>query len=531
MVQRRVMHYLPKNSNLAIYAFLTAVALLVGVCTQWPALSSPYVIIEDDVAQHTYWMAKYHDPELFNDDIYVQYIDFMLPAGFKAVYYVGTFLTDPVTLGNVLSLILFALSAVLFFKLGSAMQGVYAGLTLSLLFMCFPSHILSFAGGLGRAFAYPLLAAFLYYLLRLNLRACIVLLVLQIFFYPGVFFISFLALVMVLIGERKFWSKGTFPALFIPLAIFGAYMLYKSLIKPAFLGNLTDIDVILANPDHPVYGRSQNVPPQSLWVVTRDLLMSHKLFIIGSFLFVLAALSDLKERKAEALRKYLVILSLFVASVVMYQVSNAVLLKLHLPIKYVRYSFPLIGLMVIATGAGFAFSRITSLRLRMIFLGAIGLAVFFMYPPLSLFIHQSQAPGVHYVRRDMPDIDQQAYEELYEYIAMLPKDAVIAANPRLSDYISVFSQRRTFLKYEMSYPWFDKYAQTVEQRTRDFYRAYYSASRDEVHDFCVRHDVDYMVVTRDDFSKEAKFALEDIGEKDIIYRTEDEKIAVFICPR
>ena len=43
-------------------------ALGVFVFSQWSALTNPYVVM-DDVRQQTYWMQKWRDPELFQNDL------------------------------------------------------------------------------------------------------------------------------------------------------------------------------------------------------------------------------------------------------------------------------------------------------------------------------------------------------------------------------------------------------------------------------------------------------------------------------
>jgi hypothetical protein len=303
--------------------------------------------------------------------------------------------------------------------------------------------------------------------------------------------------------------------------------------------------------DHMVYGRSPSLPVQSIGFMIRHLLSSHALFPIASVIFGCSVFYDMIRKKREAVFTYKVMAAFFLASLVMYIVSEMVLLKLFLPAKYVRYSFVLIGLLVVALGIGFILERIPWARGKKAGLVAVILAGYCWYGPKSLFLYDPALPWTNHVQGVSPNVDQRAYKDFYAYIARLPKDVMIAANPYLSDYISTFSERKTFLKYELSYPWFDRYTQTVEKRMLDFYKSYYALSFQDLYDFCRQNRIDYLAVDLDDFDRaflasndfglsfvnqqvreavrrKQRFAIEEIKKRKIVYRTDDQKI--FLVP-
>jgi len=482
-----------KNINIQIYLSLIVISLAISIYTQWPALSSPYVI-NDDVRQLIYWMGRFHDPQLFNNDIYVQFSSYVTPLGFKWLYYVLTFFMDPVFTGKLLSIFLFVLSAIFLYKLGEVIQSRYTGIFLFLLFCCYPVHIERFAGGLERAFAFPLLILFLFYLQQFKIKECAFTLALQILFYPAIFLISFFCLIFTLLFTPKkaseyFNDKKSIMRILLPIIILCIFLIYKFISKPEFLGSLTDIQTILSNQSSMVYGRSPSLPVKSIFFVAQELLFSHKFFFFALPFYLMALIYDIFQKKSYSSHKYKITFFLLFSSILAYLLARSFLLKLYFPIKYVEYSLPLVSLIIIACAAGFIIRIINSRWMRVVFLVIF---VFFAH----LFYVDSIKPGIGC------EIDQRRQVPLFTYIGALPKDSLILANPYLSDDVSCFSRKKVFVKYELSHPWFNDYAKIIQQRLIDFYLVYFSESGEEIYEFCKNNGIGFIIVDKTDFSEE-----------------------------
>jgi hypothetical protein len=91
--------------------------------------------------------------------------------------------------------------------------------------------------------------------------------------------------------------------------------------------------------------------------------------------------------------------------------------------------------------------------------------------------------------------------DLYRYLNGLPKNALMAAQPYLADSIPAFAQRKVFINFELSHPFFDRYWTTIKTRTIDFFDAYYAQDCATVHQFAEKYHIDYFVVDRRHFEK------------------------------
>lgn len=161
-------------------------------------------------------------------------------------------------------------------------------------------------------------------------------------------------------------------------------------------------------------------------------------------------------------------------------------MKLFIPERHFHFSLPLIHILIVSLGMSSIIDRVRNSKIK------VALIVAFVGIYIILYSgHIVQGIGLN--------IREQHNKYLYKYLQTLPISTFIAANPYLSDNISAFSQRKVFLKHELSHPWFKKYAHTIDLRIIDFYKAYYSISGKEIYQFCKKHKIDYIVIDEKDF--------------------------------
>ncbi len=175
--------------NFAVYVWFgasLAFAALYAVSGIQQAFSNPY-IVQDDARQQVFWMQRFLDPALFPNDWIADYFQSITPPGTAAVYRIGVWLGfDPWVFNKLLPLVLGVLAAGYCFAL--CLQ------VLPLPSAAFMASVLlsqnlwmqdTLISATSKAFLHPLLLAFLYYLLRRSLFACLVAIALAGLFYPA----------------------------------------------------------------------------------------------------------------------------------------------------------------------------------------------------------------------------------------------------------------------------------------------------------------------------------------------------------
>ena len=155
MTQPRKIHFL--------YAMVATVAVF--VFAHWDGLTNPY-IIRDNVRQQVFWMQQWQDPELYQNDLLTEYSQNYVPWGIKAIYRVGARVMNPVQFTKVVTAVLFLLTAGFLFGLGTAFRDELVPVFVVCVFLFFGAFMRKISGGLSQSFAFPCLAAYLFFLSR-----------------------------------------------------------------------------------------------------------------------------------------------------------------------------------------------------------------------------------------------------------------------------------------------------------------------------------------------------------------------------
>ena len=154
------------------------------------AIRSDY-IIQDDARQHIFWMLRYIDSSLFPNDLIADYFQSVAPAGYKFLYWsVNKAGIDPILFSKILPSILGLIMTSYCFALALQLLPLpFTGFVASLLFnqnLWLQDGLVS---GTPKAFAPPLLVAFLYYFLRRSTIGISITIILFGLFYPSLVFI------------------------------------------------------------------------------------------------------------------------------------------------------------------------------------------------------------------------------------------------------------------------------------------------------------------------------------------------------
>ena len=401
-------------------------------------------------------------------------------------------LVDFIFVTKLMSILTFLMAVIFAYKLGKAIKDTALGLILAFLFMLQPWSIQPFSGGLSRSFAFPLVMAFLYYLIRKDTVKSSTVIVLQAILYPPALLISLLTFGISLIDlkSRKInislkrnyivyisaavsLSIVLMPMVFVNYGIKEQISLNEAILSrdfyeggrlPIFMGEMpftSDVSsavktlISMYNPG--IYDPLHNSP----------------LFML--LLLVLISIA-VYRKKVLALPKEVYLL--LVSSFVMQSLAFILLFRLHLPSRYIRYTLPVFLLIVLAYGL---YMLYTSRRARYLFFASIFL--------LSVFY--------------IPKIDDRVIrcgdEKLYGYMQTLPKESLIAGFPNEMNCLSLYGQKQPFITSELSYKYHIDYYSEVSRRTLDFFSAYYSNNKQTVQEFCSDNGVTHIVVNKEHF--------------------------------
>ncbi len=485
-------------------AFVVAAATVVYMVSQWHALTNGYWIM-DDVRQQVYWMQRWLDPGLFQDDLLTRYAQDYVPWGVQFVYYLGSFVANPVQFTKTVALILYVATMVFIYGLAKGFGDDFTAVAIVCVCFFFPGFMTKISGGLSQGFAYPLLAAYLYFSSTQKYTAVSWTLLLQSLFNPYIFTLclathgfyllhrKIVPLLRTTDSEHVHWF-AEFSKLVVsnlPVIAGIALMLLKYLVmqSPEF-GDIVTWKDMTGNPEYSELGRTDDLPPPSIF--WEFILPWTYFFPFGHefpplFYGCLAAvwigvvMVFIRQSKGIDTAGFRMFAYLLPASVVLYAISYFVLLRLFIPNRYVEFSFTIFYAVLLGTALS-AF-----LRRRKI--------VKFASPVVLIFI--ALLGGIR--NWNVSICDYSRYEPLYHFIETLPKDALIAGHPELMDNIPTFARRKAFVTYELSHPYRKRYWEQIKKRLFDLFDAYYSENPDQVREFAAHYGIDYLIVREEDF--------------------------------
>jgi hypothetical protein len=469
----------------------------------WAAKYHPFIdlplVFDDDARHHVYWTYRFQDADLFQDDLLTNFMSSPRWAlfGYRAVYFIGTQLMDPLLFSQVLSLLLLHLASVWLFKIGTHLGGKPGGACVVFLFI--PYFLYSFSGGIPHSFALPLLIGFVYFLVRESFAGMSCMMLLHSLFYPPVLLN---ALPLAALAWWRHWRRGTgkrawgnLVRLGIGVGLAGGLLVSVYIYHPTgAFGRLISRSEARTMPELSAHGRSPFYGETWLTTVLNDrwgiganrlvgfvLLLVPMFLVLGPSRFVFPGVAR----------------DMALTSLIPYGVAHLVLFRLHNPSRYVLYTLPLAALLVMAAnyqatlrtlcGVWPRFQRLRQAWQRRqiwrwLVLGA--LSIVFLYVQ-NRYIVMVDPLTVRVDGTEMP---------LYRYLQSLPKDVVIAGHPVDMDNIPLLARRQVLANQELALPYYTGYYAVVRQRLLDMLLAYYADDARQVHDFVEQYGVDYMLL-------------------------------------
>lgn len=471
-----------------IILLLGVISFAVVFAVQQKALLNQYVF-HDDCNQYTFSYYKLGDPQLFPDDLLTSYA---LRYNTKAVvlfYALLGKIIDPLALSKILPFVLCFLAALYAFLIGEETDRPDVGFLAAVLFIMHSWTFSCFSGGHAKAFAFPLLLSFLFYVIKKNYFVLSILLVLQIFTYPPVAAVSMVTIVLLFLLPLIYSEKPARDVkdikFFSLLLAAGMLILCGMYLRPDdFMGSVFSFREMLQMPEFYAGGRdphfiasfsalrnggaAENVigfPPYAppTWIL---LFMS----LAG---FVLILRKKIKVHRA--------LTAVGLSGVMLFFTAWAVFFHLFSPGRYLKVALFLYMIFLSAQALYYIFRRIWPQR-RMIFV--LIAAVILIYIPFL-------------------DGNVQYYGDkgLYNFLSSLPHDALIAGHPEEMDEIPLICKRKVLIQRELSLPYYKNYYGEVVRRTNDFFGLYYAGEMNAAREISREYGIDYLVITKEHFSK------------------------------
>jgi hypothetical protein len=501
-------------------------ALGVFIFSQWSALTNPYVVM-DDVRQQTYWMEKWRDPELFQNDLLSDYAQNYVSWGFQAIYRLATPFVDPIQFGKVLSGILYLVTAGFLFGIGLRFRDELVPVFVVCVFCFFGDFMERIAGGIPQSFGYPLLAAYLYFLSGNNLAGAGLTLLLASVFVPYVFILCLVTHGLYLV--HNYWrtiarvfhkpakqyeaaigasdSAARQPLRFpyIPMSAVISILLAAAgcvlmSLKYVFLktdrfGELVTAADMLGKIEYTDLGRFRIYPVPSMfyefihpWIFNLPFrewgpIAGWSFAVVG---LVVIGYACTRKRWVSDVSGFRVFGYLFIASFLLYFVARAVIFRLFVPSRYLELSLTLFFCVGTAVCLREALANLVPKKL--------------IFPLVTSLLLVLAAVRLYHVGI----YDYSQYSRLYEFLRTTPKTSLMAGHPELMDNVPTFAHRKAFVTYELSHTWYTAYWDTIRRRTFDFFKAYYSGDPEEIRRFCQENGIDYLLVRDEDFVKKRR---------------------------
>ncbi|MGP8283917.1 MAG: hypothetical protein ACLQT6_14545 [Desulfomonilaceae bacterium] len=466
-------------------------------------------------------MERWRDPQLFQNDFLTNYAETYVPIGVKAIYRTASLWFDPLIFSNILTAILFALTAGLWFAWGRVFGDNLTALLVVVVYFLFTGFQYQMNGGLSRSFVFPLMILYLLLVSQEYLFYAGLVLFIQPFFNPYVFLLClFTHGLIMLIKFGPALASRIFPTFSNILGITNpeepqeqtAPQILKELLvlnAPVFLavaftivsvawyqsstGHLISWREMVGKSEYSELGRYQLYPAPSFfhelirpwifnlsfpyWGPIAGWIMA--LLVVGVFSY--AALNYRPLIKWRGLNGLLLLIPV---SLLLYVLARLFLVKLFVPRRYITYTLNLVYCIGFAVAIRVVLEKMKLSKLR-------------LYALVIALLAFACIKGRH-----IEIFDYSGGSNLYKFIQTTPKNALIAGWPEVMDNVMTFGERPAYVTYKLSHTWVEPYWSEVKRRTFDLFKAYYSSKPEEIRSFCKSNHIDYLIVRSEDFELE-----------------------------
>jgi hypothetical protein len=436
-----------------------------------------------DLTQAPHWVA-YHGESFAEDDLLLEYATFNETTVQNAIYWVGTWFMDVVLLNKIVGIAIFSLTAALFFGVVSSLAGLRTGILAACFFVIFPRSAYEIAGGFSKAWSIGLILVVLYLVEVRAWRMLVWIMPLAALAYPmAPVLMGAVVLVSVVMEFSRAPGEAVrgFKYLCVGSALALVPLLYKYFTPPGRIGEMISTSEMRQVWEAGI-NRTETWP---LWKETASYL-EYPFYIYSAVLLLML----LFRRGLVWKRSWS---ALVIASSAFYVIADMIPPKLYLPDRYVRYSVAVLLVLWFAYNWARVLDEIKAVWWHR---AAMLLLVLFA---VSSFSHSfkpcdgDRALGI-WEDRDYMQATASA-------VARLPDPVLIAGHPYNTADIVVQARKPVLVIHRMSHPWFADYAQTIDNRNRDYFRAVYARDPAVVNLLAERYGVTHLVVKKNEFDR------------------------------
>ncbi len=454
-------------------------------------------VFNDDVRNQIFAFYRYADSDLFAGDALSDYFLALSPQGYRWLYAAGSALWDAAALSKVLPYVLLSLlltAAALATHRIAGQAAAFGTLALALGSQIF---LLRMAGGLARAFAFPIVAGSLAALVYGNAWWLAALVTVGAAFYPvtavmgGLSLAGLMALPASLRGQASGWSGRKRLGLLAATALVAMAIVAPTAIRLSRWGPPLTPEMSRDYPEAGPGGRLSGVnlppyhgylaasprvlratlmgageplaPPLSGWLeagqgVRRDRLLAALLVLVAvGWAFLIA-------RRPASSR----VLLLPAAACVAYYVARAVAPFFFLPDRYVQHSIPVLAIVALPAAFAGLWPAPGGRRWASRLAPALALASTVLVLA-ALGGRGSPDAGLNVVVTE----DERA---ITAAITALPKSALVAGWPTTLDSMPYLARRAALLTFETHLPYHRRFAELCRQRMEALIDAYFATS-------------------------------------------------------
>ncbi|NEQ43781.1 MAG: hypothetical protein F6K00_09580 [Leptolyngbya sp. SIOISBB] len=435
-----------------------------GWLTLQQAFGGTYVV-QDDARQHVFWMQRFIDADLFPNDLIADYFQSVAPLGYSGLYHLAAILgMPPLLFSKILPPILGLLTAWLVYEISWTLLPVpLASFIASVSFSQSVWYSSEHGSATPRAFLYPLMLAFIYFLMRQKPWFYLSSLILLALFYPQIALVCLGTLAIRLLDwQNRRLSFTQNRAIYIQFSIgfcaVAGILLYAQ--GQADFGPVVSrAEAMIMREFQPGGRNAFFFDGLYFWLHDRGGLLHRRGFtpatlIAGAALPLLLWMPIKSRWRSQINPQIWVLLQLFLASLGLFFLAHLLLFELHLPSRYSSHSIRTI--LGVACGVSWVIILddishvISSIRQRQrrqstaqlihqasllkqtVFIGLSGLLIIFMVIYPTTFFERFPRVGYY-------DFSDNA--KLYEYFAAQPKDTMVASLSDQAGNIPMFSGR------------------------------------------------------------------------------------------
>ncbi|MGB3694353.1 MAG: hypothetical protein WA999_16685, partial [Spirulinaceae cyanobacterium] len=467
-------------------------------------------------------MQRFLDPELFPNDLIADYHQTAVPLGFKSLYRLVAWLgIKPLLFNQFIPILLGIATTAYCFGICLEMLPIpVAGFVATVLMnqnLWGHEDIIS---GTPRAFLYPFLLAFLYYLLRRSLIPLTASIILLGLFYPPPMLIVAGMLLLQLVNWRSWPPKFSHDRRTYILVALGigvtVAMLLPYLLGTSEFGPTLTLAEAQQLPELGPQGRKAFFldTPQQFWIwgLRSGILPSEwylwpnkyffLVFLLSLFLPILFAFSAFFPLTKKFTPKILLIPQLVIVSLFWYFAAHTLLFKLYLPSRFTQHSLRIITPILASFVLLILLDKVLQLCQRKVGLpqGASVIAVLVVvallvtYPVIIKVKNYNSLTNNNYHVGEVPS--------LYQLLNQQPKDIMVASLAKEANNIPTYALRSVLIAGEYSNPYQSGYYQQFRQRMGDLIQAQYSQDISTVARFIKKYDVDFWLLDESAFTSQ-----------------------------